>query len=391
MAALAMNQVAEFVNASVNQAGGGLPILAEDLSNIVDCGRAYRDANMLNVINEGLITQISTWRMTNRVYSPSVPDITKTGAEYGAALAKIRVGYPEATDNQSWALRYGESYDVNIYYGPTDVETKVFVNQTTFECKISIPRDQWNGAFTSATNLNAFVAYILNNVDTQITASKAQLTRTLLQNAIAETVYTEYEGGTDYTGAGKNRVVNLRKLYNDAHNTQLTMAQFLETPDALREAVYQLGYTSDKLKDFSKLFSVGGHWNHTPKEAQRLVLLSPFVRKAKIYLYDAQNQFNTDNLALPEHDIISYWQGAGEDYDFETVSSIDVKTCLGHDVDITGVVGVLFDEEMMMIANEESHTNSNFNPAADFTTMWNKNKAGYFIDFNENCVVFTIA
>lgn len=391
MATLAMNQVAEFVNASVKQAGGGLPVIEADLSNVVDCGKAYRDANLLNVINEGLVTQISMWRMTNRVYTPSVPDITKTGAEYGAALAKIRTGYPEATVNQSWNLKYGESYDVNVYYGPTDVETKVFVDRTTFECKISIPRDQWNGAFTSATNLNAFVAYILNNVDTQITASKAQLTRTLLQNAIAETVYTEYGEGGDYTTKGKNRVINIRAIYNEKHGTDLSIEEALENPDVLREAVFQFGYNSDKIKDFSNLFSVGGYWNHTPKEAQRLVLLSPFVRKAKIYLYDAQNQFNTENLALPSHDVISFWQGAGEDYDFETVSSVNVKTCLGHDVNITGVIGVLFDDEMMMIANEESHTNSNFNGAADFTTMWNKNQAGYFMDFNENCLVFTIA
>ena len=57
---------------------------------------------------------------------------------------------------------------------------------------------------------------------------------------------------------------------------------------------------------------------------------------------------------------------------------------------INNVVGIAFDRDALGVSNLDRRVTTNWNPNAEFTNNWYKFDAGYFNDFNENIVVFTL-
>ena len=127
---------------------------------------------------------------------------------------------------------------------------------------------------------------------------------------------------------------------------------------------------------------------------QHFILLSDFKRAADVYLQS--DTFNEEYTALPLADSVPYWQGSGTDYSFDNISKIhldivdpsdDTKTV---EVEWGGVLGVVFDHWAGGITNDKRRVTTNYNPKAEFTNMFYKQDANYFVDLNENCVVFFI-
>ena len=63
------------------------------------------------------------------------------GWEYGSVLEKIHAELPDATENESWELTDGASYDPNIFYKPV-VSAKFFNKRVTFEIPMSFTERQ---------------------------------------------------------------------------------------------------------------------------------------------------------------------------------------------------------------------------------------------------------
>ena len=120
-------------------------------------------------------------------------------------------------------------------------------------------------------------------------------------------------------------------------------------------------------------------------------MLSEFKNAAEIYLYDGLNQFNTENVRFPSTvETVSYWQGSGTGYDFSDTSEINIKTPSGDVVNVTGVLGVIFDRDAMGVCNLDRRVTTDYNAKAEFFNQWHKFDAGYFLDLDENIVVFFV-
>ena len=96
-------------------------------------------------------------------------------------------------------------------------------------------------------------------------------------------------------------------------------------------------------------------------------------------------------VKLPNASVVPYWQGSGENYSFEDISKINIKDASGDTVEVTGILGVMFDHEALGVANLDRRVTTNYNPKAEFFTNWYKFDAGYFNAFDENFVVFFVA
>ena len=57
----------------------------------------------------------------------------------------------------------------------------------------------------------------------------------------------------------------------------------------------------------------------------------------------------------------------------------------------SGILGVMFDHEACGVANLDRRMPTHRNDKGEFTNVFAKMDAGYFNDFNENCVVFFVA
>ena len=82
---------------------------------------------------------------------------------------------------------------------------------------------------------------------------------------------------------------------------------------------------------------------------------------------------------------------SNDNFAFNEISKIDVKTASGTTVTKTGIIGVIFDRDALGVNNIARKTTSHYNANGDFMNFWHKSDAGYFNDYDENFVVFFVA
>ena len=111
-----VKQIHELVNGATKEVLGEEAVVNEDLSNIVDIGTQIADSHNIDNYVRSLVNHIGKVIFVNRPYSGNVPSVLMDGWEYGSILEKITVdNLPEATENESWELQDGTSYDPNIF------------------------------------------------------------------------------------------------------------------------------------------------------------------------------------------------------------------------------------------------------------------------------------
>lgn len=379
-------QIYDIINPITKEILGETAVVNEDLSNIVDIGEEIFDATDVDNYVKSLVNHIGRVIFVNRPYSGGAPSVLMDGWEYGSVLEKISAELPEATENESWELTDGASYDPNIFYKPK-VSAKFFNKRVTFEIPMSFTEKQVKESFSNASQLNGFLSMLYNAVDKSMTIKIDSLIMRTINNMIAETLHNFSTSG-DYTGTGI-RAVNLLKLYNDDKGTTLTAEKSIKDPDFIRFASYIMGLYMERLSKISSLFNIGGKDRFTPRDLLHVILLSDFAKASDSF--SMSSTFHNEFVALPKGEIVPYWQGSGTDYSFNSVSSINVKTSSGDTVNASGIIGVMFDRDALGVTNLERRVTTNYNPKAEFFSNWYKFDAGYFNDMNENFVLFYVA
>lgn len=383
-----MKQIYTIINGVTSEILGKTEVVNEDLSNIVDVGtEIFGTAASVDNYVHSLVDHVGKVVFVDRKYSGSAPSVFMDGWEYGSIVEKIQMDTPVATENESWSLTNGETYDPNVFSQPT-VTAKFFNKRVTFEIPISITEKQVKSAFDSASDMNAFLSMIYNAIEKSMTIKTDALIMRTLNNMIGETIHDEY-GATALAESSKMRAVNLLYLYNQTVTTDITVAECMYNTDFLKFASYQMALYSDRIKSISTLFNAGGKDRFTSLDMQKIVLLSQFAKSADVYLQSST--FHQEFTALPNADTVSYWQGSGTDYSFTSASKIDVKTASGATVATSGILGVIFDKDALGVTNLDRRTTTQYNAKGEFFNNFYKFDAGYFNDTNENFVVFFVA
>lgn len=380
-------QIYDIVNTITKEVLGETALVNEDLSNIVDVGTQVFDANATDAYVRKLMNQVGKIVFVNRAYSGVVPSVLMDGWEYGSVVEKIRGELPEATENESWELTNGTSYDPNVFYQPK-VTVKFYNNKTTFEVPISITEKKVKQSFQNAEQLNSFISMIYNEVDKAMTIKIDELVMRTIDNFIAETVHAEF-GSAALNTKSTTKAVNLLKLYNDKFNTELTADKALTTPEFIRFASLIMGTYKNRLARISRLFNIEKKARFTPADKLHVILLNDFVMAADTYLQS--DTYHNEFVKLPEASVVPYWQASGQNYDFADISKIDVKDSNGDTVQVTGILGVMFDHEALGVCNIDRRVTTHYNPKAEFFSNWYKFDAGYFNAFDENFIVFFVA
>ena len=96
-------------------------------------------------------------------------------------------------------------------------------------------------------------------------------------------------------------------------------------------------------------------------------------------------------MKLPEADEVAFWQGSGTEFDFASCSKVHVTTPSGATVEVGGVLGVMFDRDTLGVSLYGSRITSNYNAKAEFNNLFYKREGRYFLDLDENFIVFFVA
>jgi len=374
-----VTQLHTLVNSVTKEVLGETVVLNEDLSNVVDLGTAIFDADQTDNYVKKLVDHIGKVVFVNRSYSGSVPTVLMDSWEFGSVLEKISTELPDATENKSWDLTDGESYNQDTFKAPK-VVAKFFTSKVTFEIQMSFTEMQLKSAFSSKEQLNGFVSMLHTSVENSLTVKLDSLIMRAINNMIAETI------NADTTGV---KAVNLLSGYVAETGATLTADRAMTDKDFIRYATFMISIVSDRMTKVSKLFNVGEQARFTTKDLQNVVLLSNFSNASSTFLVsDTQNP---DKVTLPKHEVVPYWQGSGIDYSFNSVSTIDVKTSASNVVKQSGIIGIIADRDAVAVANMDRRTTVAYNARAEFFNNWFKADSQYINDLNENFVVFYIA
>ena len=397
---MTVNQIYTLMNTVTGEVLGKTDLVAEDLSNVVAVGtELFSNTDVDNYV-KSLVNHIGKVIFVNRPYSGKIPSVLMDSWEFGSVLEKVSCDTPEAEENESWDLVDGQEYKQDIFYKPT-VSAKFYNSKVTFEVPMSFTEKQVKESFSNAAQLNGFISMIYNAVDRSMTIKIDGLVMRTINMMIAQTLNadkTSFTGG-NYGAASTTRCVNLLKLYNDkffpsasggtANPDALTVDKAMYAPDFIRFASYIMGVYVDRLASISTLFNVGGKDRFTDTANLHLIALSDFAKAADVYL---QSDVRHNELTkLPNYQTIPYWQGSGQDYAFDDTSAINVKIDSATTVTIKGIVGVMFDRDALGVSNLDRRVTTAYNAKAEFFNNYYKFDAGYFVDTNENFVVFFVA
>ena len=382
-----VKQLYGLVNDATSEILGESALLTEDLQNLVDVGDAIFNANAVDRYVRSLVNHIGRVIFVNRNFEQNIPGVYMDAWEFGSVLEKIACELPDAQENESWELVDGASYDPNIFKAPK-VYAKFYNKKITFEIQMSFTELQVKQSFSSAEQLNGFVSMLYNAIENSMTLKIDSLVMRTINNMAAQTANDDYNGAA-FNSTSKTKAVNLLYLYNHTIPTPITAADALYDPAFIRFASYVINLYATRLSKMSTIFNLGGKERFTPDDRRITVLHGDFVAAAKSYLYSGT--YHDEFVALPDASVVPYWQGSGTDFDFTDTGSIDVTTANGDSVNLTGIIGVMFDRDALGVTNLDRRVTTNYNPKGEFYNNWYKFDAGYFNDFNENFVVFFIA
>ena len=377
-----VTQLKDIVNNVTSEVLGKENVLAEDLSNLVDVGNEIVDSENVDNYVKKLIDRIGKVIFVNRLYAGGVPSVLMDSWEFGSIVEKISADMPDAEENDSWQLQDGQTYSQDTFYQPK-VSAKFFNSKVTFDVKLSFTTEQVKESFASVNELNAFLSMLETGVKNSMTVK--------LDGLIMRTI-NNFTGQIINSGQAMQKV-NLLADYNTATGQTLKANKALLDKDFLKFASLVIKKYQARITKMSTLFNQGGKARFTNINDLHTVLLSDFADSAEVYLMS--DTYHNDTVSLPQHETVPYWQGSGKNYDFNSISSIDVKINAGNktakEIKQSGIVGVMFDTNALGVSNLNQRTTTAYNARAEFYTNFYKMDAGYFNDLNENFVVFYIA
>lgn len=374
-----VTQIYDIINATTEEVLGRTEVIQEDLGNIVDVGNEIIDTDNLDNYVKKLVNHIGKVVFVNRAYEGGVPSVLMDSWEFGSVLEKVSADLPNATESDTWKLEDGKSYDDDIFYQPS-VSAKFFNSKVTFEIPMSFTEIQIEESFSNANQLNGFLSMLTTSIENAMTVKLDNLVMRTINNMTGETLAGDTSGV---------RAVNLLALFNEDTQNSLSAESAIRDPEFIQFASYQLSLYADRMTRISTLFNGGKKERFTPASARHIVLLSDFAKASDIYL--RSDIANKELITLPSHETVPYWQGSGVNYDFESVSKINVITSEGNEIEQSGILGVMFDREALGISNLDRRVTTNYNASAEFYTNFYKFDAGYFNDLNENYVVFYVS
>lgn len=374
-----VSQIYDLVNQTAKESMGANAITVKDVSSLIALGDSVLASNtdtesFLNT----LVDRIARTVFSVRQYESDSEGMVRHPFEFGCIVQKIYVDLPEAKKNDAWEIGKG---DYTPKFAPIikpNAKQKLFNGVSTWEVDVTIPDFMFRTAFTNETSMATFIDAIFTAMDNMMTLAlenNANLTR-------ASFIARKIKGGKP-CGA-----INLLHEYNTITNAGLTVENALMNAEFLAWASRSINLWVKRMSKMSVLFNEEGYKRHTPKDKLVVNLLQDFTSACDTFL--GANTFHDELVKLPMYDSVAYWQGAGESFDFNDTSAINIKlddTPQGT-ISKKGIIGVIYDYEAMGVTLNERRSTSDRNNHDEYTNYYNKANIGYFNDMSENGIVF---
>lgn len=390
--ALTANQIYSIVNEVAQQAMGSSAIAVIDNSGLIALGNTVLGSNdtVNNFIN-ALTDRIGRTIVSFRAYHSHFPDFERDSIEWGNILQKLKVGMPDAEEDQSYNLKDGTSVD-QYKINKAKVNQLLFTTETPWQTHITVHLDELEKAFVDSSSMGTFISGMFGEVQNRIELAMENLSMDCVNNYIAE-IYSRREDA-----GASNRTFKLLTLYKDAtgvdHTTEPMKA--LDDEEFLKFTVRLINRISSTMEymtsgRFNTPANVGDVKNttvytrHTPKSEQKMMLFIDLVNALKTNINS--KAFNMEQVAI---DIpfmtVPFWQA------IDTPAGIHInKTASNAVATISNVMGILYDREAMGTYKKQySSLTSPVNAAGRYYNVFYHMRTLFFNDLTENAVIFVL-
>lgn len=394
--ALTANQIYGIVNEVAEQAMGSKAISVVDNAGLIALGDTVLGSNNTanNFIN-ALTDRIGRTIVSFRSYHSHFPDFERDSIEWGNILQKLKIGMPNAEEDQSYNLTDGSSVD-QYKINKAKVNQLLFTSETPWQTHITVHLDALEKAFLSSDAMGVFISAMFGEVQNRIELAMENLSMDCVNNYIGELINRKTQR--------PKRVVNLVTEYKDKTGIDHT-----DDPlNALDDEEF-LKYVVRRINSLSTIFeymneaaftdigifpdsvapeeSSAIYTRHTPKSEQRMMLFIDLVNALKTNINS--KAFNMEQVAIDiPFKTVPFWQS------LDAPSGIDVKIASSSNAEITQslVMGILYDREAMgTFKKKYSSLTSPINAAGKYYNVFYHMITMYYNDLTENAVVFLLA
>jgi hypothetical protein len=377
-------QIYSTVNAAASQAFGASAVAAVDTGTFVSLGnQVLSSSTSIDAFYSSLIDRIYQTIVVNRPYEAMKRNLRLTATEFGAVLQKISFEPGQAKQNDSWIQPQADPFNLTA---STIVTQKLFSKRGTWQHSDVLPEIQVATAFTNESAMAAFIAgiytAIMNLIQLEIERMDSAAVNTMMANT--------YKNGT----ATQKR--NLLTEYNTVAGTTLTAAAAINSPGFLRYAAKEITQTVKFMRGLSTVYNAGGAQRHTPESEVVVETLTEFSIASQYYMESDTYHDDLARLGV-SHTDINYWQGIGTTNDFAARSQIQV---INEEIDpnnptdtytVTGILANVRDREAVGTMFDRFRVETLRNPGSEVLNCWWKADRGYFVDPNEQNVIFFVA
>lgn len=391
--ALTAKQIFGIVNEVASQAMGSKTLTVVDNSGLVALGNKVLGSNdTKNNFIDALTDRIGRTIVSFRAYHSHFPDFERDSIEWGNILQKLKIGMPNAEEDQSYNLEDGTSVDM-YKINKAKVNQLLFSTETPWQTHITVHLDELEKAFVDYSAMGAFISGMFGEVQNRIELAMENLSIDCVNNYMAEMIKRKVQR--------PSRVINLVTDYNAAMGlateNALKPQDALITPSFLEYVVRRINTISSTMEYMTSglyndtAFAGGDTQNdiysrHTPKSEQRMMLYIDLVNSLKTNVNS--KAFNMKEVAIDlPFKTVPFWQS------IKTPDGINVKPASGGTAIVqSSVMGILFDREAMGIFKKKySSLTSPINAAGKYYNVFYHMIEMYYNDLTENAVVFLLA
>ena len=386
------NQIYQLVNAAAAQQWGTQAIITNDLSGLISLGDLVFSSNsnrdgFLNVLADRIGNTLFR-TLDNRIEFPS---FIRNEIEYGAITQKINIDILPAQES-----KYTDVGQVGFTPNQFKID-KPQISQLLFgdprlvwEFDLTVPDTLYKTAFTSESQMAAFVTGLMDAMDKSLVESINAMNHAALCNLVAE----KFKAG--------HNIVTLLTDFNalGGGGGTLTAADALYDKEFLRYASQTINMYIKYMGQTSALYNEGINSNPQLRATQRdnmhCIMSADFASSARFNLYSTDYNYQFEELPL--YDEFVSLQGSGTtahsaatDMSIDVIPSSEAGQLSPTAVQEDYICCILADRQAIGTTWRDMFTATDRNNRNRYTNFTSGCGLSWFNDLSENTVVFQIA
>lgn len=399
-------------------------ITALDQATVVDIGKAVTNSN---IIAKSFITNLidicGKIVLDTRDYVPELPSLYVDAIDWGGFVEHAHVGLSDVMTDEMWNevgfVNYSDAVGNGTYTGPqyaqhiAEIEhgfyqprkhAKIFDQSSSAMVPLSTYRDQLFTAVKGVAELTRFISMLYQSVQNTLKAKAEVYALMLVQTAIAITA--DHLDGS----ASRDHVIHLATEFKNVTGTDYTANQeaALLDPVFMSFALSRIAEVRDNMTRYSTAFNNGVDVTFTPKDDNKLILISKFTRAAKFGV--RANTFHEELLGVGDYDTLTTWQAinntGAQAFDYATASQVAVSeaTAIKYRLNKSGsawatgdgnytasnIIGLMYDKYALGVSLDKQKTTSNYIAANDVWNTFSHALVNQIINDDYNICVFAL-